>query len=258
MKNPKKNFLSYRLLFFTLIPLTFAFTKFTPVSKSLNFKPVPTPAKNATKIPVPVESKINNQLYIYDSLQLDDLGLSKQAFIDGLKGYYYLLSEGKLNNDNILSIADFSLPSTQKRLFIIDLENHKLLFNTYVAHGRNSGKEYAHHFSNKLRSNMSSPGFYVTLNTYYGDNGLSLRLEGEEKGINDNALKRAIVIHPADYVSESTVKNLGYLGRSLGCPAIPEKVAKPIIQTIKEGSCFFVYCSNQKYITHSPLLNADS
>ncbi len=186
------------------------------------------------------------------------LGLSKQAFIEGLKGYNYLLSEGKLNNDNILSIVDFSLPSTQKRLFIIDLENHKLLFNTYVAHGRNSGKEYAKHFSNMPRSNMSSLGFYVTLNTYYGDNGLSLRLQGEEKGINDNAESRAIVIHPADYVSENTVKSLGYLGRSLGCPAIPKKVAEPIIQTIKEGSCFFVYCKNQKYISRSPLLQSAS
>lgn len=255
MKNPKKNFLSHRLLFFTLLPLTFAFTRFTSVSKSLNFKPVPTTAKSLAEIPAPVESKINSQLFIYDSLQLDNLGLSKQAFIDGLKGYYYLLSEGKLNNDNIISIADFSLPSTQKRLFIIDLENHKLLFNTYVAHGRNSGKEYANHFSNRPESKMSSPGFYVTLNTYYGDNGLSLRLEGEEKGINDNALRRAIVIHSADYVSEKTVQNLGYLGRSLGCPAIPENVAQPIIQTIKEGSCFFVYCKNQKYISRSSLLH---
>lgn len=258
MKNPKTNFLSYRLLFFTLIPLTFAFTRFTPASNPLNFKPVPTLVKSIAEIPALVESKINSQLYIYDSLQLDDLGLSKQAFIDGLKGYYYLLSEGKLNNDNILSIADFSLPSTQKRLFIINLENHKLLFNTYVAHGRNSGKEYAQHFSNRPESNMSSPGFYVTLNTYYGDNGLSLRLEGEEKGINDNALRRAIVIHSADYVSESTVKNLGYLGRSLGCPAIPENEAQPIIQTIKEGSCFFVYSKNQKYISRSPVLQSAS
>jgi hypothetical protein len=255
MNNPKKNLLSNRLLFFALIPLTFAF-KPLPVSTVINFKPLPITFETISKIPEAPESKINSELSIYDSLQLDDLGLSKQAFLEGLKGYNYLLSEGKLNNDNILSIADFSLPSTEKRLFIIDLENHKLLFNTYVAHGRNSGKEYANHFSNKPRSNMSSLGFYVTLDTYYGDNGLSLRLQGEEKGINDNAESRAIVIHPADYVSENTVKSLGYLGRSLGCPAIPSQVAEPIIQTIKEGSCFFVYSQNQKYTSRSEVLKS--
>jgi len=210
------------------------------------------------KTPEPANPVINNEMFIYDSLQLNSLGLSKQAFIEGLKGYNILLARGKLNNDNILSIVDFSLPSTQKRLFVIDLENYKLLFNTYVAHGRNSGKEYANRFSNSPRSHMSSLGFYVTLNTYYGDNGLSLRLEGEEKGINDNAEKRAIVIHPADYVSENTVKSLGYLGRSYGCPAIPQKVAAPIIKTIKDGSCFFVYSDNQKYISRSPLLQPAS
>ena len=143
-------------------------------------------------------------------------------------------------------------------MFVIDLENYKLLFNTYVAHGVNSGKEYASRFSNAPKSHMSSLGFYVTQETYYGDNGLSLRLEGEEKGINDNAESRAIVIHPADYVSENTVKSLGYLGRSYGCPALPEKVAAPIIKTIKDGSCFFVYSDNKKYISRSPLLQSAS
>lgn len=248
-----KNLLPLRLLLLFLIPLTFALASFKPSSST---------AKTV------VEKKINNsnnsdadlnsKMLIYDSLQLNNLGLSKQAFVEGLKGYGILRSQGKLNNDNILSIVDFTLPSTQKRLFVIDLENFKLLFNTYVAHGRNSGKEYAHHFSNSPESHMSSLGFYVTLNTYYGDNGLSLRLEGEEKGINDNAKSRAIVIHPADYVSEKTVESLGYLGRSFGCPALPEKVAAPIIKTIKDGSCFFVYSDSRKYIARSPLLKSAS
>jgi hypothetical protein len=250
MKKPLKNLLPLRLLFLFLIPLTFAFAR---------FKPAPSPVKTpVAKTANPTDENTNSKLFIYDSLQLNSLGLSKQAFIEGLKGYNILRSQGKLNNDNIISIVDFSLPSTEKRLFVIDLENYKLLFNTYVAHGRNSGKEYANHFSNSPHSHMSSLGFYVTLSTYYGDNGFSLRLEGEEKGINDNAESRAIVIHPADYVSEGTVKSLGYLGRSNGCPALPKKVSAPIIKIIKDGSCFFVYSDNQKYISRSPLLQPAS
>ena len=245
-----KNLLPLRLLLLFFISMAFTFAR---------FKPSPLPlATKAPKIDNPAKPDFNSKLLIYDSLQLNSLGLSKQAFIEGMKGYNILLSQGKLNNDNILSIVDFSLPSTQKRLFVIDLENFKLLFNTYVAHGRNSGKEYANRFSNSPRSHMSSLGFYVTQDTYYGENGLSLRLEGEEKGINDNAESRAIVIHPAAYVSESTVKSLGYLGRSYGCPAIPPKVAAPIIKTIKDGSCFFVYSDSQKYISRSPLLQSGS
>jgi hypothetical protein len=250
MKTSMKNVLPLRLLLLFLILLAFTFASFKPASSR---------AKTIVEKSVTTSNPdINSKMIIYDSLQLNTLGLSKQAFIEGLKGYGILRSQGKLNNDNVLSIVDFTLPSTQKRLFVIDLENFKLLFNTYVAHGRNSGKEYANHFSNSPESHMSSLGFYVTLNTYYGDNGFSLRLEGEEKGINDNAESRAIVIHPADYVSEKTVESLGYLGRSFGCPALPQKLATPIIKTIKDGSCFFVYSNNQKYIARSPLLQSAS
>lgn len=245
-----KNLLPLRLLLLFLIPLAFTFASFKRASSKVKT----IVEKNVTTS----DADISSKMMIYDSLQLNTLGLSKQAFIEGLKGYGILRSQGKLNNDNVISIVDFTLPSTQKRLFVIDLENFKLLFNTYVAHGRNSGKEYANHFSNSPESHMSSLGFYVTLNTYYGDNGLSLRLEGEEKGINDNAESRAIVIHPADYVSENTVKSLGYLGRSYGCPALPEKFATPIITTIKDGSCFFVYSDSQKYVSRSSLLQSAS
>lgn len=244
--NSVKNYVPLSLLFFTLIPLTFAFAKLNP-------SPLLSKA-GVIKTATPSEENFNSRLFIYDSLQLNTLGLSKQAFIEGLKGYGILRSQGKLNNDNIISIADFSLPSTEKRLFVIDLANLKLLFHTYVAHGRNSGTEYAEKFSNAPESHMSSLGFYVTQKTYYGEHGLSLRLEGEEKGINDNAESRAIVIHPADYVSENAVKSLGYLGRSYGCPALPKKLATPIIKTIKDGSCFFVYSNNTKYTSRSQLL----
>lgn len=248
MKKPSKKInLPISLLFIFLIHLPFVFARSKPVSEVI------------TKISKNIPFNINNNSYVlYDSLQLESLGLSKQAFIEGVKGYEILRSSGKLNNDNILTIADFSLASSQKRLFVIDIENLKLLYNTYVAHGRNSGKEYANRFSNVPNSNMSSLGFYVTGNTYQGEHGLSLRLEGEEHGFNDNAKSRAIVIHCADYVSEKMIEAFGYIGRSLGCPALPKKYSKPIIETIKDGSCFFIYSPSQRYLTRSPLLKQAS
>lgn len=251
MKNTfKKRILSLPLLFIFLIPLTFVFAR---------FKLVNVPVKPAAKISTPVSPDANMaELLIYDSLQLQGLGLSKQAFIEGVKGYNYLREQGKLSNNNILSIVDFSLPSTQKRLFVIDMENLKLLFNTYVAHGRNSGKEFAEQFSNTPESNMSSLGFYITKQVYNGEHGFSLRLEGEEKGINDNAESRAIVIHCADYVSEKTIKALGYIGRSLGCPALPKEYTKLIIEKIKDGSCLFVYSQSENYLSNSEILQQAS
>ncbi len=246
-----KNVLPLRLLLLFLLPLSFTFASFKPARSTVNTLVTPTIIKDPG-------ADLNNAMIIYDSLQLNDLGLSKQAFTEGLKGYSVLRSQGKLSNDNVITIVDFTLPSTQKRLFVIDLENFKLLFNTFVAHGRNSGKEYANRFSNSPKSHMSSLGFYVTQQTYYGEHGLSLRLQGEEKGFNDNAESRAIVIHPADYVSEKTVESLGYLGRSYGCPALPKKVATPIIHTIQGGSCLFLYSDSQKYIAKSPLLQSAS
>ena len=123
-----------------------------------------------------------------------------------------------IRNENVISIADFSKPSSRKRLFVIDLKNMKLLFNTYVAHGQNSGRDMAANFSNTPESYQSSPGFYVTSDTYMGKNGFSMHLNGMEKGINDKALERAIVMHGAPYVSESFIRTNGYLGTQLGMP----------------------------------------
>jgi hypothetical protein len=249
MKNYcKRSYLRLTFFLIFLIHLPFVFANSKPASVSVN--------SSVEKI---ANLSLNfKSAFIYDSLQLDTLGLSKQAFIDGVKGYDYLRSTGKLSNDNVLTIADFSLPSSEKRLFVIDMDNFQVLYNTYVAHGRNSGREYANKFSNSPKSNMSSPGFYVTQNTYFGEHGFSLRLQGEEKGINDNAKKRAIVIHCANYVSEKWIQDLGYIGRSLGCPALPEKYSKPIIETIKDGSCFFIYSPSQKYLSRSELLQPAS
>lgn len=180
--------------------------------------------------------------------------MSREAYSYALQGLEHLEGEGVVSNDSVLTVIDFSLPSYKKRLFVIDLNSGELLFNTYVSHGRNSGTDMAKRFSNKYNSYQSSPGFYVTGDTYIGEHGYSLRLNGQEKGINDNALVRKIVMHPAAYVSNYSIKAKGYLGRSLGCPAIPAAVHKPLINTIKQGSCLFIYSPDSNYITRSPLI----
>jgi hypothetical protein len=191
---------------------------------------------------------------LYTDLNLDNLGLTREAFDYALAGYNLLNAQGKIKNKKVLSIVDFSKPSSKKRLFVIDMNNGKLLFNTYVSHGRNSGREIANQFSNEAESNKSSLGFYVTGDTYMGKHGYSLRLLGEERGINDNANSRAIVMHSAAYVSEAAIRMQGFIGRSLGCPALPEGLNRPIIEKIKNGSCLFLYSPDKNYASHSTIL----
>lgn len=187
---------------------------------------------------------------LYDSLGLKKQGLSEAAF------YYAWYGFQKMNLANpILAIADFSQSSRNKRLYVIDLIKRKVLLNTYVAHGRNSGDEFAKRFSNDNSSFQSSLGFYKTLGTYNGKHGLSLRLEGLEKGINDRALERAIVMHGADYVSESFIKNTGRLGRSLGCPAVSILDSKKLISMLCNGAGLFIYSADEQYVKASPLLS---
>jgi hypothetical protein len=193
---------------------------------------------------------------IYDTLHLLQAGLQEEAFEQAYKGYYKLLEQGKVQKKDVLTIADFSKPSSDERLFVIDMEKGKILFHTLVAHGRKSGLNYATEFSNKLESNKSSLGFYLTLQTYYGGKGYALRLQGLEKGINDNAFARAIVLHGSDYVTSQFANSNGYLGRSLGCPAVPTKQTKAIINSIKNGSLLFIYHPTEEYKTKSTILNS--
>ena len=247
-------FFSPVLIFLVHIPFVFAKTKPGPYLRPAALRIV----KQATGDSPLVALTLNGRLSIssmYDSLRLNLMGLSQQAFEYAMKGFDYLVKAGKLTNDRIISIADFSLPSSKKRLFVIDLDNNKVLFTTYVAHGSNSGAEYANHFSNTPESNQSSPGFYETLSTYNGKNGYSLHLEGLEAGINDNANDRAIVMHGADYVSENFIQARGYIGRSWGCPAVPEKMSKPIIDKIKDGTCLFIYTPGANYVNRSKILH---
>jgi len=199
-------------------------------------------------------SEIINSLYL--NMELKNKGLSEDAFTSAMKGFDYLNNEGKIQNDRIITIVDFTKPSTEKRLFVLDVETQKILFNTYVAHGQRSGKEYANLFSNIPESFQSSLGFYETSTTYTGKNGYSMKLKGLENGINNKAEERAVVVHGAPYVSESFIHTKGYLGRSWGCPALPEKLNKPIIDKIKNGSCLFIYSKKNNYLNKSRILNS--
>lgn len=193
---------------------------------------------------------------IYESLHLSNEGLKEETFELAYKGYYKLLEEGAVNRPDVLTIADFSKSSSQNRFYVIDMEEGKILYHTLVAHGRKSGLIYATDFSNKPESNKSSLGFYVTLNTYFGEKGYSLKLKGLEKGINDKAFERAIVLHGSDYVTRQFANSNGYLGRSLGCPAVPMKQTAGIINSIKNGSVLFIYHPNKTYMEQSKLLNS--
>ena len=206
---------------------------------------------------VKISNSLNNvKTNCYKLWQLSNTGLSEEAFDYAIRGFDYLNNANLLAKKTIISIVDFSKSSTQKRLFVLDITTGQILFNSLVAHGRNSGNEYATRFSNSPESHQSSLGFYITMGTYNGSNGYSLRLKGCEKGINDKAYERAIVIHGADYVSNRFVTNMGEAGRSYGCPALPTDLNKKIIDVIKEGSCLFIYHPNKKYCNNSKILNS--
>jgi hypothetical protein len=192
----------------------------------------------------------------FGEVNLQDSGLSKDVFNLAIKGLNKLEEDGKIKNPGIVTIADYSQSSNKKRLYVIDLKNKKLLYNTYVAHGRNTGDEFASSFSNVEGSYKSSLGFYITEKPIIGHStGYSLILRGVEKGFNDNALKREIIVHAADYASENFIKVHGRLGRSYGCPALPPELNKEIIETIQDGTCLFIYNPDNNYLNSSTLLN---
>lgn len=196
---------------------------------------------------------------IYNSISFSDMStLNSKVFSKGYLGFENLKKEGKLNQDsNLLTICDFSLSSSEKRLWVIDVAEKKVLYNSLVAHGKNTGEEFAQNFSNTESSYQSSLGFYITEGSYNGSNGYSLKLIGMDNGYNDAAFQRAIVMHGADYVSENFIKSQKRLGRSWGCPAVPRELAKPIINTIKDKNCLFIYFPDQQYLSTSKWLKAD-
>ena len=178
---------------------------------------------------------------IYCGLNSNNFELPKiEIFSKALKGFYLLKEKGVVKKD-VLTLIDFSLSSNTKRLWVIDLVSNKILYHSLVAHGRNTGDEFATSFSNHASSFKSSLGFYLTGEIYQGKHGNSLKLDGLEKGLNDNARERGIVMHAANYVSSFFIKNNYRLGRSQGCPAIPVEFSNQIINIIKNKSCLFIY-----------------
>jgi hypothetical protein len=186
---------------------------------------------------------------IYENL--NDTALDYEVFVYGLKGYWLLKGRDKLQNDRYLTVVDFRKSANDERLFVIDLEAHRIVMKTYCAHGMNTGGEYAKHFSNIENSSQSSLGFYVTDVSYKGRNGYSLRLNGQERNYNSNARSRSVVMHGADYASEEFIKKNGRLGRSQGCTAIPPKLNREVIDLIKGKSCLFIYAPDRSYTRHS-------
>jgi hypothetical protein len=205
-------------------------------------------------LPVTEPDLINPRI-LYNDLSLDNNSLpSFEVFSLALRGYNKLKTKEGIKK-NLLSIVDFSLASDEKRLWVIDIDNRKILFNDLVAHGKNSGDNLASRFSNTPNTNMSSLGFFITGETYSGKHGLSLFIDGMDRDYNHNARKRAIVIHGADYVSDEFIKRYGRIGRSFGCPSLSMDSHKPVINAISDGSCFFIYYPDEEFLRNSSVLN---
>lgn len=217
-----------------------------------DLKKVPT-AKVIAKVEnLTVDAKIET---IYNALNPNNFKMPElRTFSEALKGFYLLKERGVIQKD-ILTLVDFSLSSNTKRLWVIDLSTNTILFNSLVAHGRNTGEEFASTFSNINSSFKSSLGFYATGEIYQGKHGASLRLDGLENGVNDNARERGVVMHGADYVSESFIRDHKRLGRSQGCPALPVELTDEIIETIKGKSCLYIYHPSRTFSMEEKLIS---
>ncbi len=199
--------------------------------------------------PISEETLYNQYVQeLYHEINLVGSGLNAAVFEKAVTGYYNLKNSGKLSNaKSVISIADMDQASTSKRLWVIDLDKKKVILNTWVAHGKNTGNDKATHFSNINSSNQSSIGFYITGEVYYGKHGRSLRLDGMDAGYNSNARERAIVVHGASYVGQGTINALGRLGRSQGCPAVAPEYANKLISTIEGKTVLFINGTDRNY-----------
>lgn len=244
--------INYRVLTVALL------LSFSPVLQSGNglmatsLKKFPAPITLSEKS-VKFEAEVSA---LYCDMDLEESGLRREVFEYAYKGYLKLLDEHKLGKTSIITICDFSQSSRNRRLYVVDLETRRILVNTYVAHGRRSGGEYAKTFSNKWSSHKSSLGFYVTDRTYTGKHGLALKIHGLEKGFNDKADRRNIVIHGSKYVGDNYIQSNKFNGRSFGCPAIPNADVNEVIEDMKGGTCFFIYHPTKKYLAGSKILNS--
>lgn len=224
--------LKFFLVSFLLFPLNFFSSETSEAPKSLSA----------------ICDQFTSIEQLFNEMQLQDV-VNFAAFSQAFTGYNKIADKRK----PIMTLIDFSKPSTAKRLFVFDMDKKELLYSSVVSHGRNSGGNYATSFSNEYGSYKSSLGFFLTGTTYQGKNGYSMILYGLEKGINDKAKERAIVMHGASYANPSTISS-GRLGRSLGCPALPNTLTKPIINTIKDGSVLFIYADDPRYLAQSSII----
>lgn len=243
----KKSFISITVMLILFLITMIVSKKVNASDNKNNFVEV-----NNDKM-INAENVIKN---IYDELKGAEEKPDFNVFRKALIGYYHLKASHKLSDKkDYLSIVDFSLSSNKERLWIIDLKKKEILFHSLVAHGRNTGDEFAANFSNLPNSFMSSIGFYVTGEKYTGKHGLSLRLDGQEKEFNSEARKRAVVMHGANYVSKDFIKKAGRLGRSLGCPAVPVEIHKEVINALADKTCLFIYHPDKNYEEKSSLKN---
>lgn len=244
-----------------LVLLFFGFSKFFATASSMNSS-----LESASKVDAFPSKELKNEKTsiafenhikaMYQKLKLKKAELEYVPFKTAYVGYLNLEAKGSLKKQ-ILTILDFTKSSRFKRMWIIDMKNQKLVRRELVAHGKNSGHDMVTSFSNKLHSNQSSMGFYVTDAPYIGANGISMLINGMDKGYNDQARNRAVVMHGADYVNPKTMNQNGRLGRSFGCPAVEREKAQEIIDYVKNGSCLFIYYKDATYLTSSKWLNLE-
>lgn len=229
---------------------SFAFSSAAEINNSKDF--------HIAEVPMDVNVKKSFEvktLELYEAFSVKNSTMPQlSVFQKAISGYMKLDKAGKISNP-LLTVIDFNLSSTKKRMWILNMDSQEVVFNTFVAHGRNTGGEFAKNFSNKQNSHQSSLGFYVTGETYFGKNGLSLFIDGMEKGFNTNARERYVVIHGAAYAEPEFIKRVGRLGRSYGCPAVPNKIAKELIHKIKGKSVVYIHKNDENYFKNSAYLN---
>jgi hypothetical protein len=195
-----------------------------------------------------------SKLPLMDSLARSAPGLDQKALRHALAAMQCAVNNGSEPAQR-LAVIDYSLPSSQRRLWLFDLKARRLLLNDFVAHGRQSGENFANRFSNEEGSHQSSLGLFRTAESYQGKHGYSLRMDGLEQGINDRARERAIVIHAANYVNPGLVRSQGRIGRSLGCPALRPQVARMVIDKLKGGQFMFAWYPDKQWLQSSAYLN---
>lgn len=198
----------------------------------------------------PWDGNVNTKLA---ALEFKAPGLPSKVLRMALLAYSRVNEKG-LAHKPYLTVIDYRIPSNKKRMWIFNLNSNRLLYHTFVAHGKGSGELNATQFSNEPGSRETSLGVFVTEDTYDGHNGLSLHLNGLEKGFNSNAERRMIVVHGAPYVGKDVIATYHRSGLSWGCPAVPENLARPIINTIKRGSVIFSYYPDNNWLRHSAYL----